>query len=331
VTRPWRLRQVFLVQPVHPAGVARLRAAGLSVRQATAPDMATVGDEMSDADAAVTRNAGLSAAAMDRALALRVVVVHGVGYDPVDVAHATARGILVCNTPDANTESVAEHALGLMLALARRTVVADRAVREGRYGDRYRLSLTELRGKTLGIIGCGRVGIRTATLARRALGMQVLGYSRSRPGGRLRQLGIQPASLDTLLERSDVVSLHLVLTPETHGLIGRRELRRMKAGAFLVNTARGALVDEGALVEALRAGRLGGAGLDVFAGEPLAPGHPLTELDAVVLSPHVAGSTREALERTALAVAEAILRVARGRRPAHLLNPGTWPRRRPPR
>lgn len=324
-TASWRLRRVFLVQPIHEAGVARLRAAGLAVRAATASDMATVAAEIGDAEAVVTRNAGLSAVAMDRAPALRLVVVHGVGYDPVDVAHATTHGIAVCNTPVANAQSVAEHAVGLMLALAKRTLLADRAVRQGRFGDRDGLPLTELRGKTLGIVGCGRVGLRTAALARRAFSMRVLGYSPSADRRQLRRRGIEPCrDLGELLARADVVSLHVPLRPETRGMIGRGELARMKPGSFLINTARGALIDEAALVEALTAGRLGGAGLDVFAREPVPPDHPLLRLDNVVLSPHAAGSSREALERTALTVAQAILRVAAGRRPAHLLNPEAW-------
>ncbi|MGH7322698.1 MAG: NAD(P)-dependent oxidoreductase, partial [Candidatus Rokuibacteriota bacterium] len=232
------LRRVFLVQPIHPAGVERLRAAGMIVRQASAPDMATVAAELGDAEAVVTRNAGLSAQAMDRAPALRLIAVHGVGYDPVDVAHATARGVLVCHTPAANVDSVAEHAVGLMLALAKRTLVADRAVREGRFGDRYGRPLTELRGKTLGIVGCGRTGLRTAALARRAFGMRVLGYSPSASRGSLRRRGIEPCrDLGALLARADVVSLHVPMRPATRHLIGRAQLRRLKPGAFLVNTA----------------------------------------------------------------------------------------------
>lgn len=315
------IRDVFLVQPIHDAGVARLRAAGLGVRQASRADMATVGAEIGAADAVVTRNAGLSAAAIDAAPRLRLIVVHGVGYDPVDVAHAAGKGIVVCNTPVANAWSVAEHAVALLLALAKETLAADRAVRAGAFDARYTLRLTELRGRTLGVVGCGRIGRATARIARAGLGMRVCGYSPSAEPDRLRRLGIEPCgSLDELLERADAVSLHLPLRPETRGLIGRAELGRMKPGAFLVNTARGALVDHGALVEALSSGRLGGAGLDVFRQEPVPADDPLLTLPNVVVSPHVAGASDRAMEMTALAVAAAILQAARGRRPRHVIS-----------
>jgi D-3-phosphoglycerate dehydrogenase len=315
------IRDVFLVQPIHDAGVARLRAAGLGVRQASRADMATVAAEIGAADATVTRNAGLSAAAIDAAPRLRLIVVHGVGYDPVDVAHAAGKGIVVCNTPVANAWSVAEHAVALLLALAKETLAADRAVRAGAFDARYTLRLTELRGRTLGVVGCGRIGRATARIARAGLGMRVCGYSPSAEPDRLRRLGIEPCgSLRELLERADAVSLHLPLRPETRGLIGRAELGRMKPGAFLVNTARGALIDHGALVEALASGRLGGAALDVFRQEPVPADDPLLTLPNVVVSPHVAGASDRAMEMTALAVAAAILQAARGRRPRHVIS-----------
>jgi D-3-phosphoglycerate dehydrogenase len=323
------IRDVFLVQPIHASGVDRLRAAGLAVRQASASDMATVAAEIGEAQVAVTRNVGLSAAAMDAAPALRLVVVHGVGYDRVDVAHAATRGIAVCNTPVANAQSVAEHAVALMLALARRLLAADRIVREGRFEAKYGLGLEDLHGKLLGIVGCGRVGIRTAALARSAFRMRVLGYSPSADPARLRSRGIEPcADLGRVLERADVVSLHAALRPATCGLIGRAELARMPPHALLVNTARGALVDEAALVEALATRRIAGAGLDVFTAEPVPIGHPLLALDNVVLSPHVAGSSEQALAATAAEVARAILAVARGRTPPSLVTlTGPSPRR----
>jgi D-3-phosphoglycerate dehydrogenase len=316
------IRDVFLVQPIHPAGVERMRAAGLAVRLASASDMATVTAEIGAADAVVTRNAGLSAAAIDAAPRLRLIVVHGVGHDPVDVARAAARGIVVCNTPVANAWSVAEHAIALLLALAKQTLAADGAVRAGAFDARYTLRSVELRGRTLGIVGCGRAGQATARIARAGLGMRVLGYSPSADPARLARLRLEPcARLETLLERADAVSLHVPLRPETRGLLGAAELARMRPGALLVNTARGAVVDQAALAEALRSGRLGGAGLDVFAREPVPADEPLLRLPNVVLSPHIAGASDAALERTALAVAAAVLRAARGRQPRDVVTP----------
>ncbi len=318
--------EVFLVQPIHPAGVARLRAAGLAVRRASAADTATVAAEIGDARVAVTRNAGLAAAAMAAAPALRLVVVHGVGHDRVDLAEATARGIAVCNTPAANARSVAEHAIATTLALARRLREADALVRAGRFEERYRLRIDDLRGKTLGLVGAGRIGLATAALAR-GFRMRVLAYSPSVAPARLARRGIEPsADLGRLLEAADVVSLHARLRPETRGLIGAAELARMRPTALLVNTARGALVDEAALVAALARRQIAGAALDVFASEPVPADHPLLALDNVLLTPHVAGASEQALAATAEAVAAAILRAERGRRPAHLLNPAAWRR-----
>lgn len=317
------MRDVFLVQPIHPAGVERLRAAGLRVREASAEDMATVAAEIGPADAVVTRNAGLGRVAIDAAPRLRLIVVHGVGYDRVDVAHALARGIVVCTTPVANARSVAEHTLALLLGLARQLLPADRAVRDGKFERRYALRLVELGGRTLGVVGCGRIGRLTARMARTALRMHVLGYSPSADPDRLRRLRIEPCQdLGSLLERADVVSLHARLRPETRGMLGAAELARMKPGAFLVNTARGALVDHDALVAALRAGRLGGAALDVFEQEPVPADDPLLALPNVLLSPHVAGASDTAMARTAEAVAAAVLRMARGRLPPHRVDAG---------
>jgi D-3-phosphoglycerate dehydrogenase / 2-oxoglutarate reductase len=318
------VRDVFLVQPIHRAGVDRLREAGFRVRQASAEDMATVAAEIGDAAAVVTRNAGLSRAAIDAAPRLRLIVVHGVGHDPVDVPHALARGIVVCNTPVANAWSVAEHTVALLLAVARQIVSADQAVRAGAFERRYTLHLTELRGRTLGIVGCGRIGVAAARIARAGLGMRILGYSPSAVPGRLRRLRIEACpDLSELLARADAVSLHVPLRHDTRGMIGAAELGRMKAGAFLINTARGPLVNEHALVAALGSGHLGGAGLDVFESEPLSAEHPLARLPNVVLSPHVAGASEVAMARTADAVAAAVLRMAAGRLPAHQIDQAT--------
>jgi D-3-phosphoglycerate dehydrogenase len=193
-------------------------------------------------------------------------------------------------------------------------------VRAGRFEAKYGLRVEDLRGKTLGIVGCGRVGLETAALARAAFRMRVLGYSPSADPAALARRRIEPCSdLARLLEESDVVSLHARLRPETRGLIGRAELARMRPGAWLVNTARGALVDEAALLDALASRRIAGAALDVFATEPLPASHPLLALDNVLLSPHIAGSSDQALSATASQVARVILGFLRGRTPPNLL------------
>jgi len=319
----------LIIQPIHPAGVTLLQQAGIEVRDASAADMEVVAREIADADAAITRNAGLSGAAMRAAPQLKVLGVHGIGVDPVDMVQAAELGLPVANTPLANVQSVAELAIAHMLAIAKRVRECDRAMREDRYDYRYSRDFRELSGRTLLIVGFGRIGRRTAEIAKLAFGMRVLGHSPSVPDGEIVAAGFEPApDLDSALGEADYVSLHQVLTPQTRGLFNRDRLRAMKKGATLVNTARGALVDAEALVEALESGHLRGAAFDVFDKEPLAPGHPFTRTSGILMSPHIGGSSEEALERTALQVAAAVIAALAGRRPEHLVNSDVWERRR---
>ena len=319
----------LLVQPIHDAGLQQLRRAGMSVRLASRADMPAVAAEIGDAVAVITRNAGLDRAALDAAPRLRVVGNHGVGLDPVDVEHATRLGIPVVNTPGANAQSVAELAVALMLALLRQLPEADRATRQGQSGFRYRARLRELSGKRVGIVGFGDIGRRTARLLRFGFGVELRVYSRSATAAELASLEARRCdTLEQLARESEIVSLHTRLTPSTRGLVDEAFLAAMRPDALLINTARGPLVDEAALLRALSQRRIAGAGLDVYAPEDTAAGADLLELDNVILTPHIGGSTEEALERTALRVAEQVLDVLAGRRPEHLVNPGAWTRRR---
>jgi len=314
----------LIVQPIHASGLDLLAQAGIEPVAAPSYDAPAIVRAMVGMDAVITRDAGLGAPAMAAAPTLRVIGVHGVGTDPVDIEEATARGICVVNTPGTNVRAVAEQALALTLALAKAVPLADAAARAGDFGFKYRVPLRELAGATFGVVGFGAIGRATATLAG-AFGMRVIGVSRSQPDAAFLEAGVARAdSLDALLRASDVVSLHLPNTAATRGVIGARELALMKPGAFLINTSRGALIDEEALILALNERRIGGAGLDVFAHEPLAADSPFTRLDNVVLSPHIAGSALEALQRTALRVAEQVIDVLAGRRPPHLVNPQVW-------
>jgi len=219
---------------------------------------------------------------------LRLLSLWGTGTDHVDLAAAVRHGVTVTNTPGVSAVSIAEHALALLLAVARRIPQMDAATRRGEW---LRGQSVELNGKTCGIIGLGAIGRRFAQLAA-AIGMRVIAWTmHPRP-----LAGVELVELDTLYRASDVVSLHLRFSAETAGFIGAREFAMMKRSAILINTARGAIVDEPALVDALENGRIAGAGLDVFAAEPLPTGHPLTRLPKVVLTPHCAGITPEALE-----------------------------------
>ena len=223
--------------------------------------------------------------------ALKMVSVWGTGTDNVDLNAAGMRGVTVCNTPGVNAFAVAEHALTLMLAVARRVTVLDREMRAGKWPREMH---TQLLGKTLGVLGLGTIGSRVIALGR-AFGMEVLGWSAQGDEARVKAAGARPTSKEELLRESDVVSLHVRLAPDTRGIIGRKELAMMKPTAILVNTGRGALVEREALLNALREQRIKGAGLDVFHQEPLAADDPILSLANVVLSPHNAGQTPEVI------------------------------------
>jgi phosphoglycerate dehydrogenase-like enzyme len=216
---------------------------------------------------------------------LKILSVWGTGVDHVDLAAAAELGITVSNTPGYGAPYVAEHALTLALAVSRQIVQSDRHIREGGWTRGF---INELYGKTLGVVGTGAIGRRMIQLGQ-AIGMKVIAWTLHPSPERAAQYGVEFLELEDLLRQSDVVSLHLALSPQTERLIGRAQLALLKPTAILVNTARGAVVEEAALLEALEQGRVAGAGLDVFENEPLPAGHPLTKLDNVVLSPHAGG------------------------------------------
>jgi D-3-phosphoglycerate dehydrogenase len=223
---------------------------------------------------------------------LRTITVCGIGTDAIDLDAARRQGIVVCNIPGRTAPIVAEHALALMLATARSAWFLTNELKNGRWTRR---DLVFLRGKTLGLVGAGPIAAETARLGR-AIGMNVQAWTFHPSPERAEQLGVRFVSLDELLRTSEVVSIHVPLTDQSRGLIGERELARMKPGAILVNTARGAVVDTAALVAALHAGRLGGAGIDVYDLEPLPPNHPLLSCEQVVLTPHIADQTPEGMD-----------------------------------
>lgn len=241
---------------------------------------------------------------MGRAPHLRIVARAGTGVDTIDVHAATRRGIAVMNAPGANTVSAGEHAMGLLLALVRRIPDAAAAMGRGDW-DRKRFEGIELRGKTMGVLGLGRIGGHVVQLAR-AFGMQVVGHDPYLLPERAAELNVRLLPLEVLLRTADVITLHMPLTDETHHLINAQRLALMKPAAVLINTARGELVDETALAKALREKRIGGAAVDVFAVEPLPPDSPLRGLDRVILTPHLAASTSEAQERVAVEICTAV-------------------------
>jgi D-3-phosphoglycerate dehydrogenase len=308
---------VIVTEPINEAGVRLLGERNVNIIQmqpgSKEGDLLKI---VSKADGLITRGSIMVTREMMAASPqLKAIGVHGMGYDHVDIVAARELGKVVFNTPDALTVSVAEMTLALMLALTRRVVAADKAVRAGdwnrKYGD---LIGIDLAGRTVGLIGLGRVG---AAVARRlkAFDVGLLYYSRTRRRELESYIGIEWAELDDLLSRSDVVSLHVPGTSETHHMIGPREFGLMKQGVLVVNMARGRVIDQEALLDALMTDRVAGAALDVFEVEPLDPAHPLTAMDNVILTPHLGASSLEGMQRMATQVAQGILGILDGKEP----------------
>lgn len=300
---------MLVAEPIPEPGPGLLRrAAGLVVRELDGAGRAELLEAVAEASALVIRGATLvDAELLEAAPALRAVARAGVGVDNVDVEAASRRGVAVFNAPTGNTRSAAELAVGLILALHRRLTEADRAVRDGRWQWRKNLG-RELYGRVLGIVGLGRIG--SAVAARTApFGVELLAndpYLGQEGRARARRLGVERVGYQELLERSQVVSLHVPLTDETRGMMGEEALARLRPTALLVNTSRGEVVDEEALAMALEDGRVAGAALDVLAREPPPAGHPLLEAPNVIFTPHVGGATEEAKRAVSREVAEAL-------------------------
>ncbi len=275
---------------------------------------------------AIVGAARYDAAVMDRAPGLRVIARTGIGYDAVDVAAATARGIAVCNTPDGPTISTAEHAVTLILMVAKKVKPSEAALAAGSPGRYYaRHEGIELAGKVLGLVGFGRIARRVATIAE-SIGMRIVVFDPYLdPATVPRRVG-RAESLDELLGAADVVSVHVPLSDASRGMFDAGRFGAMKRGAVFVNTARGGLVDHDALLTALDSGQLVGAGLDVTHPEPLPVGHPLLGRNDVVVTPHVASATADGKVRILRAAFEATMAVLDGRRPEHLVNPDVWDR-----
>ena len=297
--------KVLVTEPLSESGLALLRQDyDVDVK----PELAKVGlaDAIAPYSGLIVRSqTKVTDEVLDRAEWLKVIGRAGIGLDNIDVEAATRRGVLVVNAPQSNIVSAAEHTIALMLAQARNIPQANSALKAGRW-ERERFQGVEVYGKTLGVIGLGRVGTMVAQRAL-AFGMRVVGYDPYVSKDRARQLGVDlMPNLEALLVQSDVITIHLPRTPETEGLIGEREIALMREGARIVNTSRGGIVDERALVNALRDGRLGGAALDVFSEEPVPKSHPLLVLDQVVATPHLGASTQEAQDKAGAAIAEMV-------------------------
>lgn len=309
---------VYSTHHLHPEAAELLAKADLRI--ASALDAETLTRESRDADVIIVR-APLPPEIFSGQHHIRAAIRHGAGLDMIPVEAATEAGVLVANVPAVNARSVAEHVIFASLALLRRFRMMDRDLRrQGWLAGREHANHThELAGRTIGIIGMGAVGRQLAAIAHHGFGLTVVGNSRTN-----RHLPdfVLAASVDDLVAESDIVVLACPLTPETTGLMSRQRLASMKEGAILVNVSRGAVLDEAALVDALRAGRLLGAALDVFATQPLSPDHPLFTFDNVLITPHMAGITEESMIRMGTGAANEALRVLAGHLPVNLRNPG---------
>ncbi len=301
--------KIMITDGLHPSGLAILRSVA-QVDECTGISPEALLREIETYDALIVRSrTRVSAAVFEAAKSLKVVGRAGVGVDNIDLAAATTHGVTVVNTPLSTTLAVVEHTLALMFALAREIPRADAAMKAGQW-LKAELEGIELQGKVLGIVGMGNIGSAVASRAA-ALGMTVLGYDALLPAEVIRQRGAHAVSLAELYARSDFISLHVPLSPETRGMINGQTLALMKRGVRLICTARGGIIDETALLGALESGQVAGAALDVFVKEP--PG--LTALVAhprVIATPHIAAQTREAQERAAVDVAQEVLAALRG-------------------
>jgi D-3-phosphoglycerate dehydrogenase len=311
---------VLCLRAIHADATARMRAAdGVTVEVLDPVTPEALAERIAEADAITVRLTRIDAALLAKAPKLRIVARHGVGYDAVDVPALTARGIPLTITPEANAGSVAEHALMLMLACARRVTGYDARLRELAWGAVPDLPTVDLAGRTVLLIGFGRIGTRVARLCA-AFGMRVLVSDPAVPWNTIKGLGYTPVeTLRDALAEADVVSLHCPGSAENRDMVDAGFLAAMKPGAMLINTARGTLVDEHALAASLRGGHLAVAGLDVFEEEPVVAANPLLALPNVVITPHSAAGTAEGMRRMAMSCAESILACFAGTLDPHVV------------
>jgi len=314
-------KKVVVTEPIHREGLEILRQGTDLIYL---PELAgkSLSDFINEAHAIAVRVAKIDRELLEKAGNLMVIAKHGVGYDNIDIEAATRKKVVVINTPLDNAESVAEHNLGLMLSINKKIAVADRGIRLGKPKPREDLVGVELKDKTLGLIGMGHIGSTLAHQCRAAFNMKVIGYDPYVSKEKADRLGVAKVEkLDDVLRGADYIVICVPLTRETANLIGAGELSLMKPDAFLINSSRGGIVDEGALYDHLSKGGIAGAAMDVFLQEPPPSEHPLFSLDNFIGTPHIAGVTREAMRRMAITVAEEILRVFRGQRPKFPVNP----------
>ena len=311
------MSRVVVSAPLHPRGMEILAPYGPQVLPDTLPE--TLKRFLGDAQAVVLRtNLEFTAELMNLAPKLEIISRTGVGIDNIDPEEARRRGIRICNTPGVNSVAVAEHTMALILGCAKQLIPMDRGVRRGDWKARNRIETVNLRGRVLGLLGLGRAGLETARIAQGAFSMRIIAYDPhvGAPGK-----GITMADTpEQLFSDSDILSVHVPYLPETRHLVNAPRLALMKKDAYLINTSRGAVVDEKALHEALKNRRIAGAALDVFETEPPEPSNPLLRLDCVIRTPHSAALTKECLRDVAVLAARQVVEHLEGREPPHIVN-----------
>lgn len=312
--------KVLVVQPIAKEGIQMLEKADIDVIYPENYEHDTLIAAVADCDGMIVRTKEVSRKLIESTSKLKVIARSGVGYDNIDIQAAAKKGIYVCNVPQANSNSVAEQVVGMMLSLAHQIVKADKALRKNRFNVRELYIGTELKGKTIGLIGFGSIGQLTAKKCAQGLDMNVMAYDpyfKNRNSFDYIQF---EDSIDKLLKESDFVSIHLPYTYALHHFIGENEFAKMKSTSFLINCARGGLVDEASLYKAIKNGEIAGAGLDVFEQEPPQENHYLWELENVIVTPHMAAHTNESLGAMASGAAEAVIAVLNGKEPRSCVN-----------
>jgi D-3-phosphoglycerate dehydrogenase len=317
------MAKVLCVQAIHQVGMEILRK-GSDVQVASNPSDETVIREGQEAEVLVVRITKVGAGLINALPKLRAIGRNGVGVDNVDVDAATRKGVAVINVPGANSRSVAEHVLAVLLTLAKRLFTCDQYIRDGRYTERDKLRGRELYETTLGVVGLGQIGRLVATMASNGLGMKVIAYDpivapAAFPAGVERK-----ASLPELLSEADAVTVHVPLMAQTRDLFNKTTFAQMKPGSVFINAARGGIANEPDLRDALVSGHLSGAAVDVFCSEPPPMDNPLLSAPNVILTPHMAGVTTEAVIRTAITLANDCVRAANGEKPRNCVNPEAW-------
>ncbi len=315
MSRQWEVLLPPQIDPVGPTSIEKFaQCTGIDEYESTEAALEDIGRY----DAVIVRVTELEAAVLEQADRLKVIAKHGTGLDNVDIDAASRREIIVCNTPGVNARSVAEHAIALLFGVHRNLHTADRHVRDGQW-DRGAFAGHELKGDTLGLMGYGSIARQTAAMAS-ALGQEIITYYPNHPADAVPDGVDRVKRFIELFERADAVSIHAPLTAETHHAISMPELEALGENGIIINTARGGIVDESALCEALEEGVIRGAGLDNFAQEPPGPDHPLYQRDDVLLTPHIGGVTNQALARMSTEAAANVRTVYEGGIPETTVN-----------